>query len=111
MDGCLSQHLHGKTVNAVISSLGMLLSPCALKSLNSIEKIQPRIMVAMFNSNPGTMMISCYSPTNASDETDLDTFYNELFPLVHSVHKHNVLIIGGDMNAQIGKNVNSKLSN
>ena len=25
--------------------VGMLLSPCAQKSLNSIEKIQPRLMV------------------------------------------------------------------
>ena len=28
----------------------------------------------------------------------------------HSIPKHNVLVIGGDMNAQIGKNVNHKFS-
>ena len=32
-------------------------------------------MVATFNGKPSTMIIFCYSPTNASDETDLDTFY------------------------------------
>ena len=79
--------------------VGMLLSPHALKSLNSIEKIQPRMMVAIFNSNPSTMIISCYSPTNASDEKDPDTFYNELSSLVYSIPKHNILIIKGDMNA------------
>ena len=62
-------------------------------------------MVAMFNGKPGTTIISSYSPSNASDETDLDTFYYELSSLVHSVFKHNVLIIGGDINAKIGKNV------
>ena len=30
--------------------------------------------------------------------------------LVRRIPKHNVLVIGGDMNAQIGKNVNLKFS-
>ena len=37
-------------------------------------------------------------------------FYNELSFLVRSISKHNVLVIGGDINAQIGKNVNYKFS-
>ena len=61
------------------------------------------MMVSTFNGNPGTTIIFCYSPTNASNETELLTFYNELYPFVRSTHKHSVLIIGGDMNAQIGK--------
>ena len=67
-------------------------------------------MVVMFNGNPSTTTISCYSPTNASEEKDLDTLYNELSSLVHRIPKHNVLIIRGDMNAQIGKNENNKFS-
>ena len=47
---------------------------------------------------------------HVSDETDLITFYNELSILVCSTPKHNVFIIGGEMNAQIGKNVNNKFS-
>ena len=97
-------------VYAVIMGIEMLLGPHALKSLNSIEKIQPRIMVATFNGNTGTMIISCHSPTNASDEKDLDAFYNKLSSLVRSISKHNLLIIGGDMNAQIVKNENNKFS-
>ena len=69
-----------------------------------IEKMQPRMTVAVFNGNSSTTVISRYSPINASDETDLDAFYNKLSSLVHSIMKYNVLIIGGDMNAQIGKN-------
>ena len=45
-----------------------------------------------------------------SEETDLITIFNELSSLVQSILKHNVLIIGGDMNAQIGKNINHKFS-
>ena len=63
---------------------------------------------ATFNSNPSTTIIFCYTPINASDKTDLVTFYNELYSIVRSILKYNVLIIGRDMNAQIGKNENNK---
>ena len=110
MDGCLFQYLHEKnSLNTVKGGVGMLLSPRAQKWLNNIEKIPRWIMVATFNGNPGTTIISCDSPTNASDEIDLDTYY-ELSSLVRSVLKHNVLIIGGDMDAQIGKNINNKFN-
>ena len=97
MDGHLSIYLHGKT--SVNDCVEMLLSPCALISLKSNEKIQPKMMVATFNIT----IISCYSPTNDTDETDLIAFYNELYFLVRSIPKHNVPIIGKDMNAQIGR--------
>ena len=97
------------SVNAAIGGVYMLIGPRALKSLNSIEKIKPRMIVATFNGNPSTTII-CYSPTNFSEETDLIAFYNQQSSLVQSIPKHNVLIIGGDMNAQIGKNVNSNFS-
>ena len=40
------------SVNATIRGVGILIGPQALKSLNSIEKIQPRMMLATFNGNP-----------------------------------------------------------
>ena len=43
------------------------------------------------------------APTNVSEETELVAFYDELSSLVRSIPKHNMLVIGGDMNAQIGK--------
>ena len=61
------------------------------------------MMVATFNGNPRATIISCYSPTNVSEETELVAFYDELSSLVRSIPKHNMLVIGGDMNAQIGK--------
>ena len=74
MDLRLSRHLHRKTVNAKIDAVGMLIGPRALKSLNSIEKIQARLMIATFNSNPITTMISCHRRTNVSEETDIIAF-------------------------------------
>ena len=67
----------------------MLIGPQALKSLNSIEKIHPKMMVATFNGNPSATIISCYSPTSVSEETELIAFYNELSSLVHSIPKQH----------------------
>ena len=98
------------SVNSALGGVGLLIGPRALKTLNSIEKIQHRMMAATFNGNPRATIISCYSPTNVSEETELVTFYNELSSLVRSIPKHNMLVIGGDMNAKIGKNRNNKYS-
>ena len=65
-------------VNATIGGVGMLIRPPSLESLKSIEKIQSRMMVAAFNGNPSATIISCYSPTNVSEETDRIAFYNVL---------------------------------
>ena len=98
------------SVNATVGGVEMLIGPKAIKTLNSIERIQPRMMTATFNGNPRATIISCYSPTNNSEETKLATFYDELSFLVRSIPKHNLLIIGGDVNAQIGKNRHNKYS-
>ena len=68
------------------------------------------MMAATFNGNPRATIISSYSLTNVSEKTELVTFYDELSSLVRSILKHNMLVIGGDMNAQIGKNRNNKYS-
>ena len=87
--------------------MGMLIVPQALKSLNRIEKIQPRMRVAAFNDNPSVTIISCYSLTNANEEITSMMSYPFSF---RSIPKHKVLIFGGDMKAQIGKNGNHKFS-
>ena len=89
------------SVNASVGVVGMLIGPRSLKTLNSIERIQPRMMAATFNGNLKATIISCYSLTNVSEETKLITFYDELSSLVRSIPKHKLLVIDGDMNAQI----------
>ena len=61
------------------------------------------MMVATFNCQPSTTIISRNSPTNVTEETDHIAFYNELSSLVQSMPKPNVPIIGGDIKAQIAK--------
>ena len=86
--------------NAAIGGVGYFFSLHALKSLNSI--------CATFNDNLYTTVISFYCPTDASNETDIITFYNELCSLVWFNTKPNILMISGDMNAQIGKDRNNE---
>ena len=83
------------SINSTIGGVGMLLSPQAYKSLNKIEEIIPRIIIADFNGNPTTTIISCYSPTNSSDQEVIDNFYQSLSSVTRQVPKHNFLIIGG----------------
>ena len=88
----------------VIEVEGMLLSLRSLKSLDSHKNIQPIIILASLYGKPSTTIITYYSPTYASDETGLYTFYNELSSRVRNIPKHSVLIIGWDMNAEKVKN-------
>ena len=98
------------SVNATVGGVGILIAPRALKTLNSIERIQPRMLAATFNGNSRVTIISGNSPTNVSEEAELVTFYDELSPLVRSIPKQNLQVIGGHMNAQKGKNGNNKYS-
>ena len=66
-------------------------------------------MVVMFYGSPSATII-CFSPTNISEVTDFISFYNELSSLVRNIPKHNVLMIGGDINAQIVENVHNKFN-
>ena len=65
-------------------------------------------MIATFNGNPETTVICCYSPTNTANEEEIEKFYEDLSALVRQVPIHNVLIIAGDFNAQLGRDHNYK---
>ena len=109
MDICL-RICRKNSINAVTGSVGIFLSPCAINSQNSKARIQTRMimMCASFNGDPCTTVISYYSPINASDEMDIITFYKELSSLIGYIPKHNILIIHGNMNAQIDKDGNNR---
>ena len=94
------------SVNAVIGCVGMLLSHRPLISLNSIGSIQHGVMCVSFNGNPKTTILLCYNSSNASDETDIIPYFNELSSLTRHISKPNFLTIGGDVYIHIGKNRN-----
>ena len=59
-------------------------------------------MVATFHGTK-TTIISCYSPTNVSEELEVEQFYMELASLTRQIPKHNMLVIEYDFNAHLGK--------
>ena len=64
-------------------------------------------MSATFNGNPCQTSVSCQSPIDASDESDIAPFDNGLSSRAWYIHKHNVVIIDGDMIAHIVKDENN----
>ena len=72
-------------VNMVQKEQEFLLIPCPFKSHWENKR---RMIYASFNRHPCTIIVPCYNPTNASDETDIITFYNELSSLGCSIPKH-----------------------
>ena len=60
-------------------------------------------MIANIQGNLNTTIISCYSPTNVSDENETASFYTELSALTRSIPRHNILILGCDFNAHLGQ--------
>ena len=51
------------SINATVGGVGILLSPKAKASLNSVSKISSRMIIASFNSNPALTILSCYRVT------------------------------------------------
>ncbi|XP_072025119.1 craniofacial development protein 2-like [Amphiura filiformis] len=48
-------------------------------------------------------ILQVYAPTNETNEEDKDNFYEQLQAIVDSIHKHDVLIVMGDLNAKVGE--------
>ena len=88
-------------INTPTGGIGMLVSSQAYNTIASVEMISSRIMIVHFQGNTQSSVISCYSPINEEQGTEI--FYNKLICLTIQIAKYNVLIIGGDLNADLGK--------
>ena len=91
------------SINAANDGIGMLVRRQTYNIIASVEMISPIIMIVNFQENPQTSVISCYSPTNISDEQETEIFYTKRTCLTIKIPKHNVIIIRGDLNAHLGK--------
>ena len=74
----------------------MLFSPQTYKTLETVE-----MMIATINGNPRTTVISCYNPTNVSDEIEVERFYVNLTSVTRQIPKHDFVVITGDFNARL----------
>lgn len=90
------------SVQAAVGGVGFLMHKRARSCLTSVNSTNPRILTATFMGNPATTIVSCYSPTNCSEEEDIAAFYDNLADTLRSTPAHNLLLVCGDFNAQIG---------
>lgn len=85
------------------SGVGMLLSPAARRSLKEWSPISDRILYLRFKSRVRHVsIVHCYAPTNTSPDTVKDDYYQLLSSTLNKVRKGDILIVIGDMNAQVG---------
>ena len=49
--------------------------------------------------------IQCYPPTNDSEDTDKDAFYQQLQAEIDAVPRNDLTIVMGDLNAKVGSNM------
>ncbi|XP_038055821.1 craniofacial development protein 2-like [Patiria miniata] len=88
---------------AAVGGVAITVQTSLLPLLTSISKINDRIMLAIFKGNPKTYVVSCYSPTNTSDEASITGFYKFLNDTIASIPLHALLVIGGDFNAHVAR--------
>ncbi|KAJ3591155.1 hypothetical protein NHX12_009102 [Muraenolepis orangiensis] len=87
---------------AATGGVGLMVSPRARRALRRVQQHTDRILVADFEGNPVTTVMSVYSPTNAAPVEDVEKFYDELRTAIHHVPAHNFLVMLGDFNARLG---------
>ncbi|KAM9354321.1 uncharacterized protein KZ484_012474 isoform 1-T2 [Pholidichthys leucotaenia] len=67
------------------------------------EPVNARIIRARFFSKyVKTTIIQCYAPTEPSSDEEKDLFYANLQEQIDKTPWHNILIVMGDFNAQVG---------
>ncbi|XP_039297373.1 craniofacial development protein 2-like [Nilaparvata lugens] len=76
------------------------------KSVLGFEPISDRVCrIRIKGRFWNTSMISAYAPTEEAPEEDKVTFYDQLAGLCGRVPKHDIVLLLGDFNAKIGKEV------
>lgn len=92
-------------MNAAVRGVGFLLSDRAMKAVKSVEKVSNRIIVLNLTGNPKATIICAYSPCNTSEDEEIEEFYDDLSETINNLPAHNFLMLVGDLNAHLGKDV------
>ena len=94
--GHSEHHVHG---------VGIVLNDQAAKALIAWQPVSERIITARIQSrHTKSTIVQVYAPTEEADHTDKDDFYEQLQDTLNRVPNHDVVILIGDLNAQIHRN-------
>ena len=88
-----------------VKGVGLLLNSTAQQSLIGWKPVNNRIVTARFQSNHAKVtIVQVYAPTEVSDITEKDEFYQQLQDTLDAIPKYDIKILMGDLNAQIDGN-------
>ena len=85
--------------------IGILMNISMAERVIDYHKISHRIMKATFNGNPKMTFISAHAPHGSYPHDIRKQFYDSLTDTIQADPLHDTLIIGGDLNAQLGKDL------
>ena len=86
--------------------VGLAVTLQAKNSMVGEEYVSDRIMTARFQQTAGFMtIVVVYAPTDCTkDVSKKDNFYDDLNQVMAKIPRHDLVIVAGDMNAEIGQN-------
>ena len=91
----------GRKDNIYRYGVAIMMTKKAEQALLEWKPISDRIIYArFFYKYVKLSIIQVYVSTNEAN--DKDTFYKQLQTVVDSVHKHDILLVMGDLNAKVG---------
>ncbi|KAK6736077.1 hypothetical protein RB195_019012 [Necator americanus] len=90
-----------------VGGVGFVVHPSVVHLVDSHEILSPRLAILSLRplrqkSISIIIIINCYSPTSAADESELDAFYEELEEVVRNEKSFYKFVVG-DFNAKLRK--------
>ena len=84
------------------------MSPKAITGLIEYEPVSERIVRARIKGRTNNLTIlSVYAPIRDATEQQKDQFYSDLQTVIDKIPRKDILLIGGDFNARIGRKLNN----
>lgn len=78
------------------------MSLLAKKSLISMKSFSACVLMATFQGNPTSTVISADAPTGSAMAKEMKNFYSDLHAALDSVSLHNILFVLGDFKGRLG---------